>query len=152
MADNQTAINENYPLTTYRYKVQVDGEDMNCSEVSGLTIEYDTINYKEATAGGIKNYQLLGQAMLPSISIKRGLFNSESELHNWLRTVHTNEFTKKDLTISLLDNSDEAIMSWKVLGAFPTKFEGPSLNAEENSIAFQSLDLNASTIQVEKVG
>ncbi|KAF7785716.1 hypothetical protein PRUB_a0081 [Pseudoalteromonas rubra] len=148
MADNQAAIKDTYPLSAFRYMVKVGDDEMNCSEVSGLNIEYDDFEYKEATKEGVKSYQLLGQVKPPSITLKRGLFKAKSEMYKWLSEIHTSDFTKKDIVISLLDNENSSVMTWSVLGAFPTKFEGPSLKADDNSAAFQSLELKAASISV----
>lgn len=149
MADDQSAINEGYPLMNYRYMATVGDDNISFSEISGLTMEYESTEHKEATDNGIKTYQLLGQPKSPSITLKKGLFKSESKLYKWFSEIHTSTFTKKDIVISLLDNENNAIMTWNVLNAFPTKFDGPSLNASENNVAFQSLELKADEIQVK---
>lgn len=150
MADTQSDITEQYPLATSRYMVKIGDDNINCSEVSGLNIEYEAFEYKEATEGGIKTYQLLGQPKPTTITLKGGLFKAESKLYSWLNKIHTSEFTKKDIVISLLDNENKSIMIWNVLEAFPTKFTGPSLNASENAVAFQSLELNAAEITIKE--
>ena len=53
MAVSEDTIRSDYPLPVYNYRVEIDGETIGFSEVSGLSISYETTTYKESpTSGG----------------------------------------------------------------------------------------------------
>ncbi len=148
MADKQDDINKNYPLSVFRYTATIGGDDFFFSEISGLNIEYETTEYEEATTEGAKTYQLIGQKSAPVLTLKRGLFKDGLELYAWLNSTDTCDFEKKDLVISWLDNDNNKIMTWTVANAFMTKYEGPSLDATSNDVAFQSIDVKGDYLTV----
>ena len=149
MADEQSIINTTYPLSVFRYMAIIGTKEIFFSEISGLNMEYETTEYKEAGTTGVQTFQIIGQRNTPTITLKRGLFKNGLELYSWFNEVDTKDFKKRLVVISLLDNNKEAIMTWTINNAFPTKFEGPSLDAKSNDVAFQSIDLKGDSIQVK---
>ena len=77
MADNQATINTNYPITAFRYMAKIGDAEIAFSEISGLNIGYEVSEYKEATKDGVKTTQVVGQRDVPTITMKRGLFDDE---------------------------------------------------------------------------
>lgn len=146
--DKQSDINSNYPISSFRYKATIGGDEINFSEISGLTLEYETTEYKEASSTGVKTIQVAGQRNAPSLTLKRGLFEKSLQLYDWFNSIHTDNFTKKDVIISMLNNTNAVVMTWTVANAFPTKFEGPSLDASSNEVSFQSIDIKGDSIVV----
>lgn len=146
--DKQSVINSDYPISSFRYKATIGGEEVNFSDISGLTLEYNTTEYKEASKDGVRTIQVAGQRNAPSLSLKRGLFEKSLELYKWFNEVHTDDFTKKDVVISLLNNTNGVVMTWTVANAFPTKFDGPSLDATSNEVSFQQIDIKGDSIVV----
>jgi phage tail-like protein len=147
-ADKQADINKNYPITAFRYMAKIGDAEIAFSEISGLNIGYEASEYKEATANGVVTTQVVGQRDVPTITMKRGLFEKSLELYDWLNGMHTDDFTKKDIIISLLNNTNNAVMTWTIANAFPMKFEGPSLDAKSNDISFQSLEVKGDSLLI----
>ena len=116
-----------------------------------MDLEYNSTEYKEASATGIKTTQVVGQRNVPTLTMKRGLFEKSLELYDWFNSMHTDDFTKKDVVISMLNNNNEAIMTWTVANAFPTKFNGPSLDATSSEISFQSIEIKGDSIVIADV-
>jgi phage tail-like protein len=52
-----------------------------------------------------------------------------------------NEVERRDLTISLLGPDHTPVVTWKVKNAFPLKIEGPSLKANANEVAIESITI-----------
>ena len=67
----------------------------------------------------------------------------------WLSSVKMNTVERRDLTISLLDESHNPVMTWKVNRAFPVKVEGPQLKASGNEVAIESIELAHEGLEVE---
>ena len=151
MADNQATINLEYPITAFRYTAKIGDDDIAFSEINGLNISYESTEYKEATTEGVRTLQVVGQIDVPTVTMKRGIFENSLELYDWLNSMHTDDFERKDIVISMLDNNNDAVMTWTITNAFPTKFEGPSLDATSNDISFQSLEVKGDALIVADV-
>ncbi len=60
MAVSKETISSDYPLPVYNYRVEIAGETVAFTEVSGLTISYETTSYKESqTAPGVPGPRVL---------------------------------------------------------------------------------------------
>ncbi|BDD04511.1 phage tail protein [Aureibacter tunicatorum] len=151
MADAQSDITEKYPVLSYRYKAVIGDKDtLFFSEVSGLKLSFESAEYKEATDQGIKIYQVPAQLSTPEITMKKGMFNGDTALFDWFNSTHSDKFSKQEVVISQLDNENKAIMVWTITNAFPTSFEGPTLDAKSNEVAFESVTLKGLTLTMAK--
>ena len=50
---------------------------------------------------------------------------------------------------SLTPSSGDAVISWKVINAFPTKLEAPAFDASSNDVAIESMELMADSVTIE---
>lgn len=148
MADNQGEIVKSYPISVFRYKATIGDDEIFFSEISGLNLSYETTEYKEAGSTGVTTIQVSGQRKAPEITMKRGLFKNGLELYEWFNATHTDDYTKKEVVISLLDNNNNAIMTWTVANCLPMKFDGPGLNATSNDVSFQTITLKGDSIVI----
>ena len=82
-----------------------------------------------------------------NISFKRGIYPDDNKLYEWLQDVKDNyngpehEDQKKNIVISLRSDQDEVIMTWTVTNAFPVKLTGTTLNAQNNELAIETLEV-----------
>lgn len=74
-----------------------------------------------------------------NITMKRGIVKKDNDFAKWLATVKMNTVERRDLIISLLDESLAPVMVWKVHNAFPVKLEGAALKATGNEVAIDSI-------------
>ena len=148
MADKQSDIDANYALLSYRFMAKIGDTEVFFSEISGLSMEYETTEYKEAPSSGIKTTQLVGQRNVPSLTLKRGLFKDGLDLYKWFNSVHKSDFEKKDVVITMLNEDKKPVLVWTVSNAFATKFEGPGLDAKSNDVSFQTIDIKGDLLDV----
>jgi hypothetical protein len=67
MALSKEEIKTAYPLPVYNYTVEIEGAFVAFSEVSGLSIGYETKTYKESpTEGGVPGPRVMHMPMQPS--------------------------------------------------------------------------------------
>jgi phage tail-like protein len=71
-------------------------------------------------------------------------------LFGWINSTRLNRIDKKDIYVRLCDETGAAVVSWKVINAFPTKLDAPTFTASSNDVAIESLDLMADGIVVEQ--
>jgi len=152
MATAADQMSTAYPIPTYRYRVHIrgaDGQDAEllCSGVSGLELGVETVEYKD----GFGNwFQMPGQRQAINVTLKRGVFRKDSGLYDWFNSITLNTVDKKDITISLTDESGETpLVTWSVVNAFPTKLSAPNFDASSNEIAIEEMTLLAERMSVE---
>jgi phage tail-like protein len=154
MADSIQTIEQTYPLAVYNYRVEIDGNAVAFSEVSGLDIAYDTTTYKESpTANGATGpvvHRMPAQPTTVTVSLKKGLVPKVSvpALYNWINTTMVNVVVKKDIAVRLMDEKGKPVISWLVSNAFPTKLTAPSFSASSNDAAIESLELMADSVTI----
>jgi phage tail-like protein len=131
----------NYPVSTFHFQVEWGGTRIGFTEVSNLTVELQSIDYREGSSLEYQVSKMPGIPQYSNITLKRGVFRSDNEFFQWLNTVKMNNIERRDITISLLNEEHEPVMVWKIKDAWPCKVEGPSLNSTGNEVAVESIEL-----------
>ena len=54
-----------------------------------------------------------------------------------------------DITVSLLDEQGEAVMSWDLTNCFPIKYSGTDLKSDANEVAIESIEFAYEEIEIE---
>lgn len=156
MPTSTADIKSLYPLPVYNYRVEIDGVAIAFSEVSGLAIAVETTTYKESpTASGKVGPNILympSQPTMTTLTLKKGLVRgaSLSTLYSWINSTKINQIQKKDIVISLMDEAGAAVITWKVMNAFPTKLDAPTFDANSNDVAVESMTLTADTLIISE--
>ena len=155
MAVTKDEIKNTYPLPVYNYRVEIGSEAVGFSEVSGLSIGYETTTYKESPVeSGIPGPRVMympAQSTATTISLKKGVVPSTSiaTLFNWINATQINQVEKKDIYVRLCDEAGDPVISWRVVNAFPTKLDAPTFDANSNDAAIESMELMADAVFVE---
>ena len=139
----------NYPVSGFHFQVEWGGTRIGFTEVSGLTVELQTIDYREGSSLEYQVTKMSGIPQYSNITLKRGIFRADNEFFQWLNSVKMNNIDRRELTISLLDEEHNPVMVWKVKDAWPCKVEGPSLNSTGNEVAVESIDLCHEGLSIE---
>ena len=92
------------------------------------------------------------QASAANVTLKKGLVRGASvaNLFDWINSRQINQIEKKDIFIRLCDENGEAVISWKVVNAFPTKLEAPTFDANADDVAVESMELMADAVFIEE--
>lgn len=130
-----------YPLPVFHFTVNFGGKSVGFSEVSGLTQENQAIEYREGSSKEYSSIKMPGLRKFSNITLKRGITKGDNDFFNWLSTVKLNKVERRDLTVSLLNEAHDPVVTWKVMNAFPVKVEGPSLKASGNEVAIESIEI-----------
>ncbi|PHM66675.1 phage tail protein [Xenorhabdus stockiae] len=149
MSTSTSQIAVEYPIPSYRFVVSIGDDHIPFNSVSGLDIQYETIEYRD----GIGNYyKMPGQQKAINITLRKGIFPGKTELFDWINSIQLNQVEKKDITISLTnDAGTELLMTWNVANCFPTSLTAPSFDATSNDIAVQEITLMADRVTVQAV-
>jgi phage tail-like protein len=138
-----------YPLPVFHFTVQWGGTRIGFSEVTGLTQENQAIEYRDGSFLEYSTIKQPGLRKFNNVTLKRGVVAGDNEFFAWLSTIKLNVVERRDLTISLLNEEHNPVMTWKVLRAFPVKIEGPQLKASGNEVAIESIELAHEGLEVQ---
>ena len=143
------------PPVGFHFKVEVLGldraldDDVRFTDVGGLSFE---VTSEEVPEGGenrfIQRYPL--RAKYPDLVLKRGLLKS-SAIWDWTRDCIENlDIKPKNVDVKLLNENHEPLITWHLVGAYPVKWAVTDLNATNNAIVVESLQLAYQYFTVDK--
>jgi phage tail-like protein len=144
------AVQRDDPYAGHNFEVDLgDGAVAGFSEVSGLSIELQTIAYREGSDKRNVVRKLPGLAKVSDVTLKRGVVGS-LDLYSWLREGTLGAAQTRTVVIRLLteDRSNVAV-TWKLIGAFPVKLTHGPLMAASNAVAVEELVLAAEALELE---
>lgn len=130
-----------YPLVKFHFQVEWGGSKISFTEVSGLDVEIEPIEYRDGASPEFSKRKMPGMVKYSNITLKRGTFQGDNEYFNWWNTVQMNQIERRDITISLLNEEHEPVIVWKVKNAWPIKIQSTDLKADDNAIAIESMEL-----------
>ncbi len=131
----------NDPLRNFRFRLEIDGvEQAGFSEVSGLDITVDAIDYREGT-DPTHVRKLPGLTKYGSVTLKWGITDS-TELSDWHRQIVDGDIQRKSVAIVVIDESGEDKARFEVVEAWPSKYDPTDLNALDNHVAIELLELS----------
>ncbi len=130
-----------YPLSKFHFQVDWGGTRIGFTEVSGLDVETEVIEYRDGASPAYHKLKMPGMQKFGTVTLKRGTFRNDNEYYAWWNTVSLNTVERRDLTISLLDEAHEPVVTWKIINAWPTKVQSTDLKADGNEVAIESIEL-----------
>lgn len=137
-----------YPA--FRFLISVDKKPLAAfTECDLPTVELEVEEIRE---GGLNTYphQLPGRRKAAKISLKNGV--GKCTLLDWYFTILGGTIKRKNVTIALLDETQQRVMTWDLEGAFPFKWTGSQLRSSENSIAIQTLEFVCTEVTISYQG
>ena len=130
-----------YPLPKFHFRVEWGGTDFAFTEVSGLTKESEVIEYRDGLSPEFHKTKMPGLQKLSNITLKRGTFKGKNEFQQWMSTISLNTVERRDVTISLLNEKHEPVVTWKVKQAWPVKIQSSDLKADGNEVAIETMEI-----------
>ncbi|MEF8984280.1 MAG: phage tail protein [Bacteroidales bacterium] len=131
-----------YPLPKFHFEVDW-GEDRKIAftEVSGLDVETELIEYREGSSKEYSKIKMPGMIKYSNITLKRGTFKGDNDFFNWWNAIKLNKAPRESITINLLNENHEAIVTWEVKNAWPVKVQSTDLKADGNEVAVETMEL-----------
>ena len=137
MADTGDRVD---PFMAFRFLVRVDRDTLGgFSEVSGLMAE---VEVQELPEGGVNTFvhKLPGRAKHGNLTLRRGLVSRV--LWDWFADILQGNIARKPVAVELLDAPGEnVVMRWVFDSAFPLRWTGPELKAEQSAIAVEAIEV-----------
>ena len=129
------------PGVAYLFEVQIDGHSIGLwTECTGLVAQYQIEEYEE---GGQNMFvhKLPGRLKFENIKLKRALDGQSGKVASWFASVHHSSVVRTTASITLLDPELEKVADWHLMDVVPVRWSGPSLNAGQNAVAEEELEL-----------
>jgi phage tail-like protein len=129
------------PFKNYSFRVEIDGiASAAFKSVSGLAAEAEVIDYREGSDGLSSSRKLPGRVRYSNVTLTRGITTSR-DLWDWWQTVVDGALQRRNVVITLLDDSGNEVVRWNLRDAWIAKIEGPNLEAGGNEVAIESIEL-----------
>ena len=78
-----------YPMPVFHFSVECGGESIPVSEVSGLDIEVQVIEYRDGASPEYSPIKMTGIQKYSNITLKRGIMPHDSYFFTWINNNHT---------------------------------------------------------------
>lgn len=133
-----------YPPWSFYYKVEFGiskaVDDTRFQTVSGLSVEYDYESFKE---GGENRFEhkLPVRTKYADMVLKRGMLTNSDVIKWFLAAFRDREFKPSDISVMLMSENGDPLRTWNVAHAIPKKWLVSDLNANENSVVIETLEL-----------
>jgi phage tail-like protein len=131
-------------LTAFRFQVSSEVPLGGFSECGGLQLETEVQDYPE---GGQNAYvhKLPGRVKQTNLRLKRGL--ATQALWDWYAAILDGDIARRGVSVRLLDGTRTVRAEWRLFRAYPVKWIGPDLNATQNQVAAETIELVYEGIQ-----
>lgn len=128
------------PLLGFRFTLRVDGQTIGgFSEVSGIQAEVDVLEIQE---GGQNSFvhKLPGRVKHGNLTLRRGL--ATQDLWDWFAELLEGRVRRRTVAVELLpETGDVPSKRWIYESAFPCRWNGPDLKADQSAVAIESVEL-----------
>ncbi len=132
-----------YPLPVFHFTVdRGQDESIDFTEVTGLIIENQAIEYRAGADKMFATQKMPGLAKHSNVTLKRRIISTDSGFYKWLATISLNKVERRNILILLLNEQHEPAMTWSVENAWPVKVEGPQLKSTGNEVAIESIEIS----------
>lgn len=129
------------PYGSFNFIVEIDGVTRaGFTECAGLTSDTTVMEYREGTDPGASPRKLAGLRRFGNIVLKRGL-SQDRGLWEWRKKALDGAVERRNGAIVLLDESRKPALRWEFSEGWPSRWEGPTLNARASEVAIESLEI-----------
>lgn len=139
----------NYPLPKFHFLVEWgDGFRIGFTEVSGLDFETEVIEYREGVSKKYNKTKQPGLTKYSDVTLKRGTFEGDFDFFKlWKESFYFQEGNKtgsryrRTVTIKLLNEEHEPIITWQLENAWAKKVQSTDLKADGNEVGIETMEL-----------
>ena len=134
------------PPAAFYFRVDIDGAegDTSFQEVSGLQVELET---EDVVEGGQNRYvhKLPVRTKYANLMLKRGVVTGASSFGKWVTQAMSRGLVRqndaKTIVVKLLDEKQSPLVTWKIFGAYPLRWEHSGLHSMNSEVLTESIEL-----------
>ena len=132
------------PLISAWFSIEFQGQVTGAfRECEGLGSANEVVEYK---ASGEKGEYVVkkvpGRLIWNNIVLRRGITDS-MDMWKWRKLIEQGNVNsaRKNGTITMYNTQGTAVAKWNFVNAWPSRITGPSVNAGENGVAIEELEI-----------
>ena len=138
------------PYAGYNFAVELDGiTRAGFRECSAVENSQNATEYREGTDKNLAARKLPGLNTHTDVTLSRGITN-DSKLWEWREKAMKGSIERHDISITMLDDTGNARITWNLFACWPTRWTGPSLNATSDEVAIEQLTLAYERVEVDQ--
>ena len=141
-----------YPLQAFHFSVDWGGSKASFMEVTGLSVDVDLVEYNVGTNRNHTAIKMPGRRNYENITLKRGIFEGDNEFYDWWNSTQMNKPQRRDITISLLDETHAPIVVFRVTKAWIKKLDMADLKADSSEVAVETMEIVHEGLTIENNG
>ncbi|MFD2275408.1 phage tail protein [Rubritalea spongiae] len=133
-----------YPAVNFHFDVKFNGGGIMAEggfqQVSGLKAKLGSQKVK--SGGGANPYfKLPTPSTFDNIKLSRGVMVGSSLRHWVTQAIYNFEFTPITVTIILLDENQNPVITWTAYNVWPVSWSVDDLNSENGKVAIETFEL-----------
>ncbi|MBF8456133.1 phage tail protein [Kaistella sp. G5-32] len=136
-------------ISQYHFLAEWGGSRIDFLEISGLDIFVDVVPMRGGSSPEEIETKIPGLTRYNDIILKRAVQVGDNEFYDWIKTRSFGNIERRDITISLLNEQHEPVISWRVKNCFPSQYIGPVLISNDSELATETLVLTHEGFSVE---
>jgi len=130
------------PYLAKNFRVQIDNiPTIDFSQISGLSAVIDVVDYRQGGSLENASQKLPGLGSYPNITLTRGL-TQDLSLWTWIENNLKGTLDRRNVVITLLDQADNPVWTWKLSNALPCRWSGPLLAADSSDVATETIEIS----------
>lgn len=138
-----------YPPVGFHFKVEFPSNiedadttnDYQFQSVSGLSVDLETEEIAEGGENRFK-HKIPIRTKYPNLVLKRGMLVGSGMIKWCKKALENFEIVPVNLTVKLLNEKHEPLLTWNIVHAYPVKWSVGDFNAEENKLVIETLELS----------
>lgn len=130
-----------YPVPKFHFQVEWGASKIGFTEVTGLDATREVIEYREGSSKEYSKIKMPGLTSFSNLTLKRGSISKDNDFYNWWVSNKLATVDRRDITISLLNEEHEPVITWKVKNAWPSKVTSTDLNSDDNGVAIETMEI-----------
>jgi phage tail-like protein len=128
------------PGISLRYELTIEACKLGTfTSVEGLEAEYEVLEYPEGGNNGFV-HRLPGRLKYGMVKLSRAIDKDSGQLAAWFSSF-SDKVTPTTASISVQDGNKKEIARWNLVGAWPVKYHGPSLDSSKEAVAIETMEL-----------
>jgi phage tail-like protein len=134
------------PYRNFRFLVEIEGiVQAGFSECTGFGSTVEVIEYREGGETATVR-KLPGKTSYPDITLKYGVTDSR-ELYDWHLAAVNGTVDRRNGSIILQNDAGQERLRWNFFAAWPSKYDGPDLNAKGNDVSIDTLTVSCERVE-----
>jgi phage tail-like protein len=129
-----------WPLPKFYFSVDIgDITDLPFQEVSGLDVETEVIEYRHGNSPNHGTIKMPGLMKYGDVTLKKGVFANDNQFYEWINEISLNTYKRVTVVIRLLDETNEARMTWTLTNAFAQKVTPTDMNSQSSEAGIETI-------------